>query len=207
MQLSWLIVVIGHIWPAAYGRCSWSIAHHRSKCDSENRQRGLGDTTAIKTRDENDKKLRATKARIPPLKAAESASEIVKRSEKAKSSTVGSTPRSSSSPFRSKGSSTACPGPSDGSSTVPPPLLASDKTGNVSNAEAAATWWRCVVPGAAAASPPSVGKATLFFVHVPKVTGDVVCGLFSIFLFCWSHESLWKLEMRLALFQSPVYLR
>ena len=37
--------------------------------------------------------------------------------------------------------------------------------------EAAKEWWNCTVLGAMLASPPTVGRSTLLFVHVPKAGG------------------------------------
>ena len=71
---------------------------------------------------------------------------------------------------QSTGRFMSCSGRLDGSSGLPSPSSASVAK---ATAPAAAAWWRCVVPSASKASPPSVGKATLFFVHVPKVRPEL----------------------------------
>lgn len=163
-----LLVAIGLVWPAVNGKCSWSDTQRRLSCVHDDGRRALGDATAIKSRVFNVTRGLSLKPGTRQ-KATESMPKSSTRRDKAKSSTVGSAPSKPSTSFKDKGSSASCPGPPDGSSILPVPLSDSTQAHNVSNAVAAATWWRCVVPGAAAASPPSVGKATLFFVHVPKV--------------------------------------
>jgi len=178
VRLFLLLVAIGLLWPAVYGKCSWSDTQRRLACVHDGGRRALGDATAIQSRVFNATRELSAKPGTRQ-KAIESMPKSSTRRDKAKSSTVGSAPSRPSTSFKDKASSAMCPGPPDGSSTLPIPLSDSTQADSVSNAVAAATWWRCVVPGAAAASPPSVGKATLFFVHVPKVR---CTGLYMILL-------------------------